>query len=203
MFTYDGLKKVSCYIEDGKVVINGGHYGIFSCNDITSSAAGSIYAMAIILLVTLLVESFICCQTFKSGNYNEFIALITLTCAVTALLLWAFISNYNLRKQCRTIWRVNYNYYIYIEHSDEVDAESKLISTLNALKPKGKVNYKIIAILVISPFLLTGIAVSTVFLAEGTRYAKPALILFLIFVGSAGVYNIYAYYQRLKWKGQT
>jgi uncharacterized membrane protein YeiB len=200
VFTYDGLKKVKCFIEEGKVVINGDHYAIFSCNDITSSTARAPYAMAVLILVTLLAESFICFQSYRSGNYREFIAILTLTCLVTALLSWSFIVTYDLRKKCRTIWRVNYKNCIYIEFTDDVDTEGKLLSILNSLRPNVKVDYKIIAGLVILPFASFAIMISLLFLTEGTKYARPALILFCVFIVAAGVYNIYGYYQKLKWK---
>jgi len=200
MFTYDGMKKVDCTLQDNSVVINGKFYEITNCKNITSDKTSSYSIMVLVgfLAAVTCVISYISC---RNGNNSESIKIFSMN------ILWLTLAAVGLKcikdeKKCISFWKINYNHMLFIESTDITNLEDILVYISSQQKSTALTIKNIIPIILAYGIIFAsfiGVFILMIY-CEGTKFGKLTSNLFFWSLGVYGFLGLYFYYQSTKWK---
>lgn len=126
MFTYCGMKQISCTLVDDKIAIGDKDYEITCLKNITEEKSKTVIPATMLTIVAV-----ICggegAREFLSGDRIGSLFLLVPFVFIVTLVLYLFTMMKSQNK-CRSIWRINLFHIVCIEKADDPQIEAVLLS---------------------------------------------------------------------------
>ena len=196
MFTYDGMKRVGCFLQDNNVVVDGVQYEIRSSKNVTNQkSTGLLFA---IVFGCLAVGAAVVGYNDRSG-----VGILAVTCLLLLLLVFTFVKVYLDQRSCRSLWQINRYFVVCVEPLDDPSTEiafSEKPQREDLTSPMTTKTIITAVIIVLGVLLLFIGCFSLLFMTEGTKYERFGFWTFMTVCVISGTCRVVFDYQNRRWK---
>jgi len=201
MFTYDGMKRVGCFLQDNNVVVDGVLYEIRSTKNVTSQkSVGLLFAIA---FGCLAVGGVVVGYSDYTNNDRSGVGILAVTCLLLLLLVLTFVKVYLDQRACRSLWQINRYFVVCVEPSDDPTTEIAFsdMPQKEALPSPMTTKTIITAVFIVLGVLLLYIGcLLLLFITEGSKYERFGFWTFVTMCVISGICRVSFEYQRRRWK---